>query len=446
MRATEIIARKRDGEELTTAEIEFFIRAYTNDEIPDYQAAAWLMAVYLRGMSRRETVDLTMAMAHSGDVLDLKDVLPVSVDKHSSGGVGDKTTLIVLPIVAACGVPVAKMSGRGLGFTGGTLDKLESISGYRVELSVDEFKATVRKHGIVLSGQSGNLAPADGKLYALRDVTATVSSLPLIASSIMSKKIAAGADAIVLDVKVGLGAFMTNIEQAKKLARLMVEIGRSVGKRTVAMLSDMNQPLGAAVGNALEVKEAIECLHDRAPKDLRDHCLAIAAQMLLLARHPQGEAPKYALAEYMAEAADTLRDGSAFAKFRELVAAQGGDVRQVDDPSLLPQAQIVDVLHAPRSGYVEQLNALDVGLAAVELGAGRERKGEPIDHAVGVLVHKKVGEYVTAGEPLFTLHANDSARLARAKERLARTVVYSSTPTAALPTFYDVVTGDESAS
>lgn len=446
MRATEIIARKRDGAELTTAEIEFFIRAYTRDEIPDYQAAAWLMAVYLRGLSHRETVDLTMAMAHSGDVLDLKDVLPISVDKHSSGGVGDKTSLIVLPIVAACGVPVAKMSGRGLGFTGGTLDKLESISGYRVELSVAEFKETVRKHGIVLCGQSGNLAPADGKLYALRDVTATVSSLPLIASSIMSKKIAAGADAIVLDVKVGLGAFMTEIEQAKKLAQLMVEIGRSVGKRTVALLSDMNQPLGAAVGNALEVKEAIECLHDRGPKDLREHCLAVAAQMLRLARHPHGDAPEYALAEYMAESADTLRDGSAFAKFREMVAAQGGDVRQVDDPSLLPQARIVEVIRAPRSGYVEQLNALDVGMAAVELGAGRERKGEPIDHAVGIVVHKKVSEYVAAGEPIFTLHANDSARLARAKERLARTVVYSSTPTLPLPTFYDVVTGEESAS
>ncbi|MFQ3534426.1 MAG: thymidine phosphorylase [Aggregatilineales bacterium] len=444
MRATEIIARKRDGKELSTAEIDFFIRAYTQDEIPDYQAAAWLMAVYIRGMSRRETVDLTMAMARSGDTLNLKDVLPVSVDKHSSGGVGDKTTLIVLPMVAACGVPVAKMSGRGLGFSGGTLDKLESITGYRVELTVDEFKALAREHGIVLCGQSGNLAPADGKLYALRDVTATVSSLPLIASSIMSKKIAAGADAIVLDVKVGLGAFMTDIEQAKQLAGLMVEIGKSVGRRTVALISDMNQPLGTAVGNALEVKEAIECLHSRAPNDLREHCIAVAGQMLLLARYPQGEPPEYALAECMAEAAETLQNGSAFAKFRQLVAAQGGDVRQVDDPSLLPQAQIIEVLRAPRSGYVEQLNALDVGLAAVELGAGRERKGDPIDHAVGILVHKKVGDFVSVGEPIFTLHANDAQRLERAKERLARTVVYSSTPTPTLPAFYDVVTGAES--
>ncbi|PJF42943.1 MAG: thymidine phosphorylase [Candidatus Thermofonsia Clade 1 bacterium] len=443
MRVTEIIERKRDGHELTTAEIEFFIQGYARDEIPDYQAAAWLMAVYLRGMSRRETVDLTMAMARSGDILNLKDVLPISVDKHSSGGVGDKTSLVVLPMVAACGVPVAKMSGRGLGFTGGTLDKLESISGYRVALSIAEFKEIVRKHGIVLCGQSSNLAPADGKLYALRDVTATVNSLPLIASSIMSKKIAAGADAIVLDVKVGFGAFMTDIEQAKQLALLMVQIGASVGKRTIAMLSDMNQPLGAAVGNALEVKEAIACLQDGGPRDLREHCLAIAAQMLRLARHPEGDEPEYALAEYMAEAAETLRDGSAFAKFRELVIAQGGDVRQVDDPSLLPQAQLVESIPAPRSGYVEQLNALDVAMAAVELGAGRERKGDPIDHAVGVLVHKKVGEYVTAGEPLFTLHANDSARLARAKARLARTVVYSSTPTLPLPTFYDVVTDAE---
>ncbi|MCE7947610.1 MAG: thymidine phosphorylase [Chloroflexi bacterium CFX4] len=444
MRAVDIIARKRDGEELTSEEIAFFIRAYTEGQVTDYQASAWLMAVYLRGMSRRETVDLTMAMARSGDILDLKDALPVSVDKHSSGGVGDKTTLIVLPMVAACGVPVAKMSGRGLGFTGGTLDKLESISGYRVELSVPEFKQVAREHGIVLCGQSGNLAPADGKLYALRDVTATVSSLPLIASSIMSKKIAAGADAIVLDVKVGLGAFMTNIEQAKQLAHLMVEIGQGVGRRTVALLSDMNQPLGGAVGNALEVIEAIECLHDRAPNDLREHCLAVAAQMLLLARHTSGSPPEYALSEYMAEAAETLRNGTAFAKFREMVAAHGGDVRQVDDPTLLPKAQLVEVLPAPRAGYIEQLNALDVGMAAVELGAGRERKGEPVDHAVGVVVHKKVSDAVAAGEPVFTLHANTPDQLARAKARLQRTVVYSSTPTLPLPIFYDIVTGAES--
>jgi pyrimidine-nucleoside phosphorylase len=438
MRTVEIIARKRDGAELTTEEIDFFIKAYTQGDITDYQAAAWLMAVYIRGMSHRETVDLTMAMARSGDMLDLSDVLPMSVDKHSSGGVGDKTTLIVLPIVAACGVPVAKMSGRGLGFSGGTLDKMESIKGYRVTLTDKEFRDQVRAHGIVLAGQSANLAPADGKLYALRDVTATVSSLPLIASSIMSKKIAAGAKAIVLDVKVGLGAFMTRIEDAKRLARLMVEIGQGVGRQTVALLSDMNQPLGYAVGNALEVVEAINCLQNRGPRDLRDHCLAIAAHMLRLARQGDSE---YAMAEYMAESAETLANGKAFQKFRALVEAQGGDVRMVDDPMLLPKARLVESILAEQTGYIEQLSALDVGMASVTLGAGRERKDDAIDHAVGVIVHKKVGDSVMAGESVFTLHANDSARLERAKAQLAKTVVYSIQPTLPLPTFYDIITG-----
>jgi pyrimidine-nucleoside phosphorylase len=371
MRAMDIIARKRDGAELSTEEINFFIQAYSEGMIPDYQAAAWLMAVYLNGMTRRETIDLTMAMAHSGDVLDLSDVLPVSVDKHSSGGVGDKTTLVVLPIVAACGVPVAKMSGRGLGFSGGTLDKMESIRGYRITLTQDEFRAQARKYGIVLAGQSANLAPADGKLYALRDVTATVSSLPLIASSIMSKKIAAGANAIVLDVKVGLGAFMARIDDAKQLARLMVDIGHGSGRRVVALISDMNQPLGKAVGNALEVKEAIECLQGGGPTDLREHCLAVAAHMLSLARGSKNDS---ALAEHMAEAADRLRNGAAFEKFRTMVKAQGGDLSMVDDPSLLPKARTVVVLKAQRSGYVAQLSAYQVGVASVELGAGRERK------------------------------------------------------------------------
>src|SRR5579859_6737871 len=440
MNIVEIIAKKRDSMELSTEEIDYFVKAFTEGQIHDYHAAAWLMAVYIRGMSRRETRDLTMAMAHSGDVLSMADILPISVDKHSSGGVGDKTSLIVLPLVAACGVPVAKMSGRGLGFSGGTLDKLESIRGYRVELTLDEFKYNARKYGIVLAGQSANLTPADAKLYALRDVTATVSSLPLIASSIMSKKIAAGADAIVLDVKVGMGAFMAHIEEAKQLARLMVEIGRGVNRRVVALLSDMNQPLGNAVGNALEVVEAIDCLRRSGPQDLRDHCLTVAAQMLRLARNNPS---KYAMAEYMAEAADRLNNGAAFEKFRVLVKAQGGDVSMVDDPSKLPKARIIEPIKAQKNGYIDQINAQQVGLASVDLGAGRQRKGEPIDYAVGIIVHVKVGDPVVEGEPLFTLHANDPVKLEQAKQRLQNTVILSDSPTAPLPAFYDTITSDD---
>ncbi|MEP7289887.1 MAG: thymidine phosphorylase [Chloroflexota bacterium] len=436
----DIIAKKRDGAELTTDEINFFITSYTKDEIPDYQASALLMAIYLRGMSRRETRDLTMAMAHSGDVLNLSDVLPVSVDKHSSGGVGDKTSLIVLPLVAACGVPVAKMSGRGLGFSGGTLDKLESIKGYRVALTQDEFKENARKYGIVLAGQSGNLAPADGKLYALRDVTGTVSSLPLIASSIMSKKIAAGADAIVLDVKVGLGAFMTHIEEAKQLARLMVDIGQSVGRRVVALLSDMNQPLGNAVGNALEVAEAVACMNRGGSQDLREHCLIVSAHMLQLARN--NHSPN-ALNEYVAEAADKLNNGAAFEKFRVLVKAQGGDLSMIDDTTKLPQASIIEMITSPQGGYISQINAQQVGMASVDLGAGRERKDDKIDHAVGMLVHVKVGDTVIPGEPLLTIHANDPQRLERAKQRLQNTFVISDRPTSPLPAFYDTITSEE---
>ncbi len=438
MRAIDIIAKKRDNLELSTEEISYFIENYTRGDIPDYQASAWLMAVYLRGMSRRETIDLTMAMVRSGDTLDLSDVIPVSVDKHSSGGVGDKTSLIVLPIVAACGVPVAKMSGRGLGFSGGTLDKLESIKGYRVALTTEEFREQARTVGVVLSGQSADLAPADGKLYALRDVTGTVQSLPLIASSIMSKKIAAGADAIVLDVKVGLGAFMTRIDEAKELAQLMVDIGEGVGRRVVALLSDMNQPLGNAAGNALEVVEAIDCLHGGGSNDLQEHCLAVAAHMLRLAR--KNEAP-YAMAECMAEAADTLSNGKAFAKFRELVAAQGGDVGMIDDPTKLPRASIIETIPATGDGYVAQLNAMQVGMAVIDLGGGRERKDQAIDHAVGVIVHKKVGDAIAVGDIVFTLHANDPAKLAAAKERLANTLTTSPQQTSPLPIFYDVIGG-----
>ncbi len=439
MHATEIIAKKRDGLELSTEEIDFFVNSYTAGDIPDYQASAWLMAVFIQGMNARETRDLTMAMAHSGEVLDLSDVLPVSIDKHSSGGVGDKTSLIVLPLVAACGVPVAKMSGRGLGFSGGTLDKLESIKGFRVELTQEEFKRNAKQYGIVLAGQSGNLAPADGKFYALRDVTATVPSLPLIASSIMSKKIAAGADGIVLDVKVGLGAFMTHINEAEQLAHIMVDIGQSVGRRVVALLSDMNQPLGNAVGNALEVAEAVDCLRRSGPPDLQEHCLVVAAHMLRLARNDHR--PE-ALGEYVAEAADRLSSGAGLEKFRVLVKAQGGDVSMIDDTSKLPQASIKEIMAAPHDGYVLQINAQQVGVASVDLGAGRERKGDAVDHAVGLLVHIKVGDTVTRGEPFFTIYANDRERLARAKERLENTVVLSDNPTAPLPAFYNTISSE----
>ncbi len=438
MRATDIIEKKRDGRELTTEEIRWFVMGYTNGDIPDYQAAAWLMAVYLRGMTRRETFDLTMVMAESGDQLDLSHVIPYAVDKHSTGGVGDKVTLVVLPLVAAAGVPVAKMSGRGLGFSGGTLDKLEAIAGYRVKLSEEEFVQQVREHGIVLCGQTRSLAPADGKLYALRDVTATVPSLPLIASSIMSKKLAAGANAIVLDVKVGVGAFMQQVDEAQALARIMVDIGVDAGREMVAVISDMNQPLGFAVGNALEVREAIETLAGGGPADLREHCLAIGAHMLRMGRRE----PLDALEACEQELAALMDNGAGLAKFRELVEAQGGDVRMVDDPNLLPQARYQEVLPAEESGFIAQLNAQMVARASLELGAGRERKEDPIDPAVGVVVHGKVGDRVQKGAPLFTVHANDEAKLARAKQILRQAPTFSASEVQPLPMFYDTIYGE----
>lgn len=438
MRAVDVIASKRDGHELTTEEIRWFVEAYTSGEVPDYQAAAWLMAVYLKGMTRRETVDLTLAMAYSGDVLDLLQVADYAVDKHSSGGVGDKTTLIVLPLVAAAGVTVAKMSGRGLGFSGGTLDKLESIAGYNVNLTTAQFYEQARRYGIVLCGQSANLAPADGKIYALRDVTATVSSLPLIASSIMSKKIAAGARGIVLDVKTGAGAFMPTVEEARALARLMVDIGRDAGRDMVALISDMNQPLGCAVGNALEVREAVETLRGGGPHDLREHCLTVAAHMVRLARQIDAED---ALPAIKAELAGRLADGTALQKFRTLVMAQGGDVRVVDDPDRLPRAQLIEIVPVAVDGYVAQVNALDVAYAALELGAGREKKGDPVDHAVGVIAHLKVGDAVTRGQAAFTIHANDEMRLAAARQHVERAITLSADPQSPLPLFYDTLYG-----
>lgn len=433
MRAVDIIIKKRDRQELTREEIEFFINGFAHGDIPDYQAAAWAMAVVLNSMSLREISDLTLAMAFSGEVIDLSSVVSWAVDKHSTGGVGDKTTLVVEPIVAACGLPVAKMSGRGLGFTGGTLDKLESIPGFRVNLSTEEFLEQLRSIGLVLSGQTANLAPADGKLYALRDVTGTVQSIPLIASSVMSKKIAAGAQAIVLDVKLGKGAFMETLPSARVLAETMVLIAKQTGREAVALLSDMNQPLGCAVGNALEVREAVETLRGGGPDDFRLHCLEVASYMLVIGKITQSEAQGRQMAE------QALADGKALARFRELVHAQGGDVSYVDDLDKLPRAALTEVVPAERAGYLSQVDARLVGEASVILGAGRAQKGDPIDHAVGIMVHHKVGDYLECGQGLFTLYANQTPALVEAHRHLTQAIGWSDSPVEPLPLFYDVV-------
>ena len=430
MRAVDVIIKKREHGELSREEINFFINGFAAGDIPDYQASAFAMAVLLNGMTPQETTDLTLAMAHSGEVLDLSDVVEIAVDKHSSGGVGDKTTLAVLPIVAACGLSCGKMSGRGLGFSGGTLDKLESIPGYNVNLSTEQFKQQLKKIGIVLTGQSADLAPADGKMYALRDVTGTVPSIPLIASSIMSKKIASGANAIVLDVKVGLGAFMETLDDARQLADLMTAIGELAGRKVKTLLSDMNQPLGHAVGNALEVREAIDMLHGRGPADFREHCMEACAHMLVLGKRAADLDSARKLAEQVVE------DGSAFEKFRQLVAAQGGDVSYVDQPQRMKNARVVETIPSPESGYLSQINARIIGEAAVELGAGRAKKGDPVDHAVGFEILHKVGDKVKLGEPLFVVHADDPEKLARAKVAVLAAHLFSPTPVPPLPLFY----------
>jgi len=426
MRAVDIIAKKRDGEVLTKEEIRFFVDGYTRGEIPDYQAAAWLMAIVLRGMSAQETIDLTMAMVSSGQRLSLREVGPLVADKHSTGGVGDKTTLVVAPVVAAAGLPVAKMSGRGLGFTGGTLDKLESIPGLRVDLGVDSFLAQVERIGVAIAGQSADLAPADGKLYALRDVTATVPSMPLIASSVMSKKLAAGADVIVLDVKVGLGAFMKTLEEARELSALMIRIGREAGRRVLAVLSNMDQPLGRAVGNALEVCEAIDTLRGNGPADLAEHCRELAAYMLWMGGRVASVEEGRSVVE------DVLSSGRGLAKFGELVEAQGGDVRVIREPeAVLPAAPLVAPVRAERGGYVRQVNAERIGISTLLLGAGRARKGDPVDHRVGVVLHKKVGDAVQAGEPLVTVHAADEQGWAAAREEIVAAYGWSDVPVVA---------------
>lgn len=400
MRMVDVIEKKRNGEELTTEEIRFFVQGYTDGSIPDYQVSSLMMAIYFQDMNDRERADLTMAMVESGDQIDLSGIEGIKVDKHSTGGVGDTTTLSLAAMVAACGVPVAKMSGRGLGHTGGTIDKLESIKGFHVELSNEQFMKQVNDIGTAVIGQSGNLTPADKKLYALRDVTGTVPSIPLIASSIMSKKIAAGADAIVLDVKTGEGAFMKTFEDAKSLAHAMVQIGNSVGRNTMAIISDMSQPLGFAIGNALEVKEAIDTLKGNGPEDLMELCYTLGSQMVVLG----GKANS--IEEARTQLQTVIANGQALEVFKKFVAAQGGDASVVDDPSLLPQAKYQMELPAKETGYVAKIEADDVGVAAMLLGAGRATKESTIDLSVGLVLHKKVGDAVQKGESLVTIHSN----------------------------------------
>lgn len=400
MRMVDIIAKKRDKQELTKEEIEFFINGYTNGEIPDYQASSLLMAIFFNDMTPEESSNLTMAMVNSGDQIDLSAIDGIKVDKHSTGGVGDTTTLVLAPLVAALGVPVAKMSGRGLGHTGGTIDKLEALDGFHVELSQEDFVNLVNKDKLAVIGQSGNLTPADKLLYALRDVTGTVNSIPLIASSIMSKKIAAGADAIVLDVKVGDGAFMKNEEDAVALAETMVRIGNDVGRRTMAIISSMEEPLGKAIGNANEVKEAIATLKGEGPEDLTELSITLAAQMVVLG----GKAKD--LEEARELLAGVIKDGSALEKFKVFVNNQGGDGSLVDSPENLPQAKHHFDVVAEDEGYVESIDAENVGIAASILGAGRQTKEDTIDLAVGIMLEKKVGDYVNKGDVIATLAAN----------------------------------------
>lgn len=413
MQFSDIIARKRDGHTLSESEISHFVQAYARDELPDYQAAAFLMAVFLRGMDGAETTALTLAMAASGAQLDWSDLLPYAVDKHSSGGLGDTTTLVVLPLVAACGVPVVKMSGRGLGHSGGTLDKIEAVAGFRHQLSEAEMRTQVEDIGLALAGQSAALAPADGKFYALRDVTATVNSIPLIAASIMSKKLAGGAQGIVLDVKVGSGAFTAEYAEARRLAQEMVTVGRAAGRDMIALIADMNQPLGRAVGNALEVAEACRTLCHNPPTRLREHCLIVAGAMLQLA-HAGTSRPQEARSELEAR----LADGSAFAKFQQMVAAQGGDPRQLEDMHRLPQPRLQEEISAQRSGYLNAIDATVLGRACTALGAGRLRKEDEIDPAVGLVMRAELGDALERGAPLLTLYANDEGRLAAARQLL----------------------------
>lgn len=432
MRMVDILAKKRDGLSLSKEEIEFVVDGYTNETIPDYQMSAFLMAVYFQGMTAEETAWLTMAMVESGDQIDLTGIEGLKVDKHSTGGVGDTTTLILAPLVAALGVPVAKMSGRGLGHTGGTIDKLESVPGFKVEIPEKTFIDLVNKNKLAVVGQSGNLTPADKKIYGLRDVTGTVDSIPLIASSIMSKKIAAGADSIVLDVKVGSGAFMKKLDDAKALAETMVEIGKQVGRKTVAIISDMSQPLGFAVGNALEIKEAIETLQGKGPADLYELCLVLGSKMVVLA----GKAGSEDEARLMLE--EAVQNGKALAVFKQFLLAQGGDATVVDDPEKLAQAPFQISVAAPVSGFVSGIVANEIGIAAMMLGAGRVTKESEIDLSVGVVLHKKIGDSIEVGEPIATIHSH-SPDVSEVAERIVAAYNFSDGWSESIPLIHAII-------
>jgi pyrimidine-nucleoside phosphorylase len=438
LRTVDIIQKKRDGAELTSEEIRFLIQGYTRGDIPDYQMSAWAMAVYFQGMTPEETADLTMAMAESGDLIDLSSIHGIKVDKHSTGGVGDTTTLVLAPLAAAAGVPVAKMSGRGLGHTGGTIDKLESIEGFSVERTKAQFIEQVNSCGVAVISQSGNITPADKQLYGLRDVTATVNSIPLIASSIMSKKIASGANAVVLDVKTGQGAFMKTLDESIELAKAMVEIGEQVGRETIAIVSDMNQPLGFAVGNALEVKEAIDTLKGQGPEDLEQLCLVLGAYMLLLGK----KANDYE--EAVEQLKQLIESGKALDKFKEFVSAQGGNSQVIDLPEMLPAADQMISVVCSKDGYIHGIDADDIGVAAMMLGAGRETKTSEINPAAGVVLSKKVGDAVKQGDTLAVLHVNEQrlAAVEGIKQKVFRAFSVEDEPAQSIQSIYAIITKD----
>lgn len=433
MRMYDLIMKKRKGDELTTEEINFFVDGFTNGSIPDYQASAMLMAIFFNKMNKRETADLTNAMVESGDKINLSNLKGIKVDKHSTGGVGDKTSICLTPLVASLGIPVAKMSGRGLGHTGGTIDKLETFEGFSVELTEEEFMENVNNINIAIMGQSGNLVPADKKLYALRDVTATVDNMSLIASSIMSKKLASGADAIVLDVKVGDGAFMKTPETARELAQEMVDIGKHLGRETIGVISDMDQPLGYAIGNSLEVIEAIELLKGNGPKDLLELTLTIGSNMLLCAKKAESveEARKMLI--------ENIENGKGLEKLKEFIKAQGGDMTPIDDFSKFPKAKYIEEVIAPKDGYITKIKAEAFGLIAMELGAGRATKESEIDLAVGLVLNKKRGEKVKKGDVLAYIHSNSEEKLEKARKSILENITIEESYDLNIPLIYDIV-------